>query len=97
MPNRRQAQTKASADSVAWSKGSGEGRLVVVSNRVADPSAKCQSGGLAVAVAHDLKGSCGLWLGWSGGMREDATTTARRVGERGGRNVVELGHSPEDE
>ena len=36
---------------------SNAGRLVVVSNRVADLSAKSQSGGLAVAVGDALKGS----------------------------------------
>ncbi len=41
------------------------GRLVVVSNRVADPR-KSASGGLAVAVGQALDAAGGLWLGWSG-------------------------------
>ena len=41
------------------------GRLVVVSNRVADPR-KPGAGGLAVAMAEALKSSGGLWFGWSG-------------------------------
>ena len=41
------------------------GRLVVVSNRVADPR-KAASGGLAVAVGQALEASGGLWFGWSG-------------------------------
>ena len=41
-------------------------RLVVVSNRVADFTAKFQTGGLAVALGDALKASHGLWFGWSG-------------------------------
>lgn len=40
-------------------------RLVVVSNRVADPR-KPAAGGLAVAVGQALRASGGLWFGWSG-------------------------------
>jgi trehalose 6-phosphate synthase len=40
-------------------------RLVVVSNRVADPR-KAAAGGLAVAVGAALAASGGLWFGWSG-------------------------------
>ena len=40
-------------------------RLVVVSNRVADPR-KTASGGLAVALADALTASGGMWMGWSG-------------------------------
>jgi trehalose 6-phosphate synthase len=40
-------------------------RLVVVSNRVADPR-KTAAGGLAVALGDALAGSGGLWFGWSG-------------------------------
>jgi trehalose 6-phosphate synthase len=48
------------------------GRLVVVSNRVADLSAGAQSGGLAVAVHEALVASGGLWFGWSGETSRDA-------------------------
>ncbi len=41
------------------------GRLVVVSNRVADPR-KPGAGGLAVALGEALRASGGLWFGWSG-------------------------------
>jgi trehalose 6-phosphate synthase len=41
------------------------GRLVVVSNRVADPR-KTAAGGLVVAVGQVLEASGGLWMGWSG-------------------------------
>jgi trehalose 6-phosphate synthase len=51
------------------------GRLVVVSNRVADLSADHQSGGLAVALAHALRASHGLWFGWSGETQENAAET----------------------
>ena len=40
-------------------------RLVVVSNRVADPR-KTAAGGLAVALADALTASGGMWFGWSG-------------------------------
>lgn len=45
-------------------------RLVVVSNRVADPR-KPGAGGLAVALAEALKASGGLWFGWSGKIDDD--------------------------
>ena len=40
-------------------------RLVVVSNRVADPR-KAAAGGLAVALGDALNTTGGLWFGWSG-------------------------------
>ena len=45
------------------------GRLVVVSNRLADPR-KPAAGGLAVAVGDALAASGGLWFGWSGKVCE---------------------------
>ena len=44
-------------------------RLVVVSNRVADPR-KTAAGGLAVALADVLNNTGGLWFGWSGKIIE---------------------------
>lgn len=41
------------------------GRLVAVSNRVADPR-NMAAGGLAVALGEALKATGGLWFGWSG-------------------------------
>ncbi|SEI28704.1 trehalose 6-phosphate synthase, partial [Paraburkholderia hospita] len=38
-------------------------RLVVVSNRIADPR-KPAAGGLAVAVRESLQQTGGLWFGW---------------------------------
>ncbi len=45
-------------------------RLVVVSNRVADPR-KSAAGGLAVALASALNETGGLWFGWSGNIVKD--------------------------
>lgn len=44
-------------------------RLVVVSNRVADPR-KSAAGGLAVALGDALNDTGGLWFGWSGRIIE---------------------------
>jgi trehalose 6-phosphate synthase len=46
-------------------------RLVVVSNRVADPR-KSAAGGLAVALGESLQQTGGLWFGWSGTVLPDA-------------------------
>ena len=46
-------------------------RLVVISNRVADP-AKAAAGGLAVAMGDALRQTGGLWFGWSGKIVEAA-------------------------
>ncbi len=46
-------------------------RLVVVSNRLADPR-KTAAGGLAVALAEVLNNTGGLWFGWSGKVVEAA-------------------------
>ena len=48
------------------------GRLVVVSNRVADPR-KPGAGGLAVALADALHTSGGLWFGWSGKVADEGS------------------------
>ena len=47
-------------------------RLVVVSNRIADPR-KTASGGLAVALGQALEATGGLWFGWSGKVIEGGT------------------------
>lgn len=60
----------------------GAGRLIVVSNRVAVPTAgSTQAGGLAVAVRSLLQDRPGVWFGWSGKTSNDqnlATTTINR-------------------
>ncbi|HSU21311.1 MAG TPA: alpha,alpha-trehalose-phosphate synthase, partial [Variovorax sp.] len=48
-------------------------RLVVVSNRVADPR-KPAAGGLAVALGESLQQTGGLWFGWSGNIVEGGPT-----------------------
>ncbi len=60
-------------------------RLVVVSNRVADPR-KTAAGGLAVGLADALAASGGLWFGWSGqvvapGEGSDGPPRVTRAGE----------------
>lgn len=47
-------------------------RLVVVSNRLADPR-KTAAGGLAVALGETLNATGGLWFGWSGDIVESGT------------------------
>ncbi|HEY0200867.1 MAG TPA: trehalose-6-phosphate synthase, partial [Burkholderiaceae bacterium] len=47
-------------------------RLVVVSNRLADPR-KAAAGGLAVALSETLNETGGLWFGWSGKVVEGGT------------------------
>ena len=47
-------------------------RLVVISNRLADPR-KPAAGGLAVALGEALNQTGGLWFGWSGTIVEEGT------------------------
>ncbi|MFN3295414.1 alpha,alpha-trehalose-phosphate synthase (UDP-forming) [Caldimonas sp.] len=51
-------------------------RLVVVSNRVADPR-KSAAGGLAVALGEALNDTGGLWFGWSGKIVEPGQPEGR--------------------
>src|SRR4051812_11579290 len=53
-------------------------RLVVVSNRVADPR-RTAAGGLAVALGEVLNNSGGLWFGWSGKLVEEPAGTETPV------------------
>ena len=53
-------------------------RLVVVSNRVADPR-KTAAGGLAVALGDALSTTGGLWFGWSGKIAEPDGTDAEAL------------------
>lgn len=61
------------------------GRLVVVSNRVANPDQQ-QTGGLATALRAALTASGGIWFGWSGRTVPDDTEPQEHREERG--NVV---------
>jgi trehalose 6-phosphate synthase len=72
-------------------------RLVVVSNRVADFSAKFQTGGLAVALADALRASDGLWFGWSGETRDDAASTKPKLEKSSGLTVATIDLTPEEE
>jgi trehalose 6-phosphate synthase len=53
-------------------------RLVVVSNRLADPR-KTAAGGLAVALGDALQDSGGMWFGWSGRVADDSSTQGPRL------------------
>lgn len=48
-------------------------RVVVVSNRVPDPAAGAQAGGLAVALGGLMRRRGGLWFGWSGQVSDDTS------------------------
>ena len=72
------------------------GRLVVVSNRVADLSAGHQSGGLAVAVGEALQSSGGLWFGWSGEVSADAREQEMQVRRTGDVQTVTVALTPEE-
>jgi hypothetical protein len=73
------------------------GRLVVVSNRLADPR-KPAAGGLAVALGETLKKTGGLWFGWSGKVVENGTPGEGelRVNQAGSVTLAELDLSQED-
>jgi trehalose 6-phosphate synthase len=58
-------------------------RLVVVSNRVADPR-KVAAGGLAVALGEALSSSGGLWFGWSGTVVERGAADGQLHVQRAG-------------
>jgi trehalose 6-phosphate synthase len=55
-------------------------RLVVVSNRVADPR-KVAAGGLAVALGESLAATGGIWFGWSGTIVEPTDSGAPDQGK----------------
>jgi len=71
-------------------------RLVVVSNRVADFTAKFQTGGLAVALGDALEASHGLWFGWSGETAKDAGSTEPKVETVSGLTVATIDLTPEE-
>jgi len=54
-------------------------RLVIISNRVADPSdKKAKAGGLAIALLESLQETGGLWFGWSGRVGKQTSPMAKR-------------------
>lgn len=71
-------------------------RLVVISNRVADLTKNVQSGGLAVALADSLRKRGGVWMGWDGETREDATEQPPSVEEIGEVTTVTIPLTPQD-
>jgi trehalose 6-phosphate synthase len=66
------------------------GRLVVVSNRVADPKRDRKAGGLAVAVGETLAATGGGWFGWSGNVRSDAADVKPVVRNVDGIHIVTI-------
>ena len=72
-------------------------RLVVVSNRVADPR-KTAAGGLAVALGEVLNDSGGLWFGWSGKLVEEpgGTETPLHTHQAGPVKLVTVDLTQED-
>ena len=71
-------------------------RLVVVSNRVADFSAKFQTGGLAVALGDALKASHGVWFGWSGDVTDNAEQTPPKIESVSGLTVATIDLTPQE-
>ncbi len=63
-------------------------RLVVVSNRVADPRKSVAAGGLAVALGDALSANGGLWFGWSGTIVEGGTPGEGEVHTQHAGNVT---------
>jgi trehalose 6-phosphate synthase len=81
---------------VVLGKGAPARRLVVVSNRVTSAAvAKPDSGGLAVAIRAALQQSGGIWFGWSGEVRDNATQEPKVV-EDGALTFATLDLSPKD-
>ena len=62
-------------------------RLVIVSNRVADPR-KTAAGGLAVALGDALSASGGLWFGWSGNIAADSSARQGEAHKQRAGNVM---------
>ncbi|HMA09727.1 MAG TPA: alpha,alpha-trehalose-phosphate synthase (UDP-forming) [Ramlibacter sp.] len=70
-------------------------RLVVVSNRLADPR-KTAAGGLAVALADVLNKTGGLWFGWSGKITEGGAEREPRIQQAGPVKLVTIDLSRAD-
>lgn len=71
------------------------GRLVVVSNRVADPR-KTAAGGLAVALAEVLNNTGGMWFGWSGKIAAEGGGDAVHTQQAGTVKLVTVDIGQED-
>ncbi|HEU0220678.1 MAG TPA: trehalose-6-phosphate synthase [Paracoccaceae bacterium] len=59
-------------------------RLIVASNRVADPGGGAQSGGLAVGIGDALRDLNGLWFGWNGETVAEEAGTGMHLERRSG-------------
>ena len=70
-------------------------RLVVVSNRVADPR-KTAAGGLAVALSEVLNNTGGIWFGWSGKVVEEGVTPGLHQQQAGPVKLVTVDLTRED-
>ena len=73
----------------------GSGRLVIVSNRVANLRNTGQAGGLAVGLAETLKEREGIWFGWNGAP-DGVTGGDVQVERVGPAEQVTVPLSPED-
>src|SRR5690554_308543 len=71
------------------------GRLVIVSNRVANLRSGSQSGGLAVGLADAVMERGGIWFGWNG-EREGVTGGDLNVETIGRVERIEAPLSPQD-
>ncbi len=73
-------------------------QLVVVSNRVALPSAQGAAGGLAVALGDALAEDGGVWFGWSGRVVEQLPRRPQTYARKGVRYVTaDLTHEDYEE
>ncbi len=72
------------------------GRLIIVSNRVAEPNYPRQAGGLAVGVLDALRENGGLWLGWDGGTVADGEPIKLNITEHEGITVATMPLSESD-
>ena len=70
-------------------------RLIIVSNRVAEPSQSAQAGGLAVGVLDALHEHGGVWFGWDGATIADGEPTLH-VAEHDGITIVTMPLSEKD-
>ena len=94
MPSKPQRPANSDGSSEVTQK---PGRLVVVSNRVADLTARTQTGGLAVALGDALRASKGLWFGTSGETSENALSTPPKVDTLGELTRATVDLTPEEE
>lgn len=85
-----------SAGEAAQTRGAANGRVVIVSNRIADPGRDRKAGGLAVAVSEALSASGGFWFGWSGKVSDTAETARPQLRHRGGIDLMTLDLTPQE-